>query len=104
MKRENLLLNGTKVGVTAANQHILSNYLTNYEIHEFPKNKAAYSLEDGNVSWHHPTDSAGLIIDFGDPRPALPGDYIGFSVQRTNACGINSEPFYFQYQGPPVYM
>lgn len=59
---------------------------------------------NGNVTWHHPAGYSGLIIDFGDPLPALPGDSIEFSVNRTNACGINSAPFYFQYQGPPVYM
>ena len=49
MKRKRILLKGTKTTAGEADQRTLENYLTNYEIHEFPRNEAAYSLtnEDG---------------------------------------------------------
>lgn len=41
MKRKRILLKGTKTTVGEADQRTLENYLTNYEIHEFPRNEAA---------------------------------------------------------------
>lgn len=58
---------------------------------------------NGNVTWHHPVGNDGLIIDFGDPLPVYHGDYIGFSVHRTNSCGMKSEPLFFYYVGPTQY-
>jgi|GEM_PF-5262766 Reprolysin family propeptide. len=46
MKRKSILLEGTKTTVGEADRRILDNYLTNYEIHEFPRNGTAYSLTD----------------------------------------------------------
>lgn len=46
MKRKSILLRGTKTVVGEADRRILDSYLTNYEIHELPKDEAAYSLTD----------------------------------------------------------
>lgn len=54
---------------------------------------------NGNITWHHPVGNDGLIIDFGDPLPVYYGDYIGFSIHRTNSCGMNSEPLFSITQG-----
>lgn len=58
---------------------------------------------NGNVTWYHPAGYDGLVINFGNPPPVYYGDYIGFSIHRTNACGIASEPLYFYYVGPSQY-
>ncbi len=56
----------------------------------------------GNVTWYHPVGNDGLIINFG-PSPVYYGDYVGFSINRTNNCGTATEPLVFYYRGPSQY-
>lgn len=58
---------------------------------------------NGNVTWYHPVGHDGLVINFGNPLPVYYGDYVGFSIHRTNACGTASEPLFFNYVGPSQY-
>ncbi len=56
---------------------------------------------NGNVSWYHPVGNDGLVINFNSPVNY--GDYIGFSIHRTNVCGTATEPLLFYYVGENQY-
>lgn len=59
-----------------------------------------FNSSAGNTSWYHPAGYSGMVINFGSPPPVYYGDYIGFSVTRTNQCGQATEPLFFFYSGP----
>lgn len=67
---------------------------------EFTWDLNSYS---GNTTWYHPAGYDGMIINFGNPLPVYYGDYVGFSLTRTNQCGIATEPLFFSYAGATQY-